>query len=173
MDTYLGYFFSHAVGREEHWKQISLARVGSALSVSATLGLPPALGMCAFPLYTAQATGCSAANRVKRALGCMHFPGLSHSGSGSRLLHQGTHLVGPAFCALPRSKQLRRPGAWGAHSLQVGGASSHLPHHSRLVSSVSSGHAFSDVLCVPSRELLSGCDPPGGCQPSRIPGRLG
>ena len=33
--------FSCAVGREEHCKQISLACVGSARSVSATLGLPP------------------------------------------------------------------------------------------------------------------------------------
>ena len=41
------------------------------------------------------------------ALGCMHHPGLSHSCSGSQVLHKGTDLVGPAFCALPRSEQLR------------------------------------------------------------------
>ena len=34
-------FFSHAVGREEYCKQITLVSVGSARSVSATLGLPP------------------------------------------------------------------------------------------------------------------------------------
>ena len=39
------HLFSHAVGREEHYKQTSLACVGSTLSVSATLGLPP-LTMC-------------------------------------------------------------------------------------------------------------------------------
>jgi len=39
-------------------------------------------------------------------------PGLSHSGSGSWVFHKGTDLVGPAFYALPRSKQLRQPGAW-------------------------------------------------------------
>ena len=27
--------------------------------------------------------------------------------------------------------------------------------------------------CVSSGELISGCNPPGGCHPSRIPGRLG
>ena len=32
--------------------------------------------------------------------------------SGSQVLHKGTDLAGPAFCALPRSDQLRRPGAW-------------------------------------------------------------
>ena len=49
-----------------------------------------------------------------------HFPGLSCSGSSSQVLHKGTDLVGPAFCALPRSKQLRHqvlgkcavPGVW-------------------------------------------------------------
>ena len=59
-------------------------------------------------------------NCLKQALGCMHFPGLSHSGSGSRVLHKDTDLVGPAFCALPRSKQLRKPGAWRVHFPQVG-----------------------------------------------------
>ena len=41
-------------------------------------------------------------------LGCMHFPGLSCSGSGSRVLHKGADLVGPGFCALPRSEQVTR-----------------------------------------------------------------
>ena len=46
----------------------------------------------------------------------MHFPGLSRSGSGSQVLHKGTDSVGPAFCALPRSEQLRQPGDRGVHS---------------------------------------------------------
>ena len=33
-----------------------------------------------------------------------------------------------------------------------------------------SGSAFSGVSCVSSVELISGCDPPGRCQPSRISG---
>ena len=40
-------------------------------------------------------------NCPKWALGCVHFPGLSHSSSGSWLLHKGTDSVGPAFYALP------------------------------------------------------------------------
>ena len=51
-------------------------------------------------------------NCPKQALGHIHFPGLSCSGSGSWVLHKGTDLVGPAFCAVPTSKQLRQPGAW-------------------------------------------------------------
>ena len=46
-------------------------------------------------------------NCLKPALGCMHVPGLSCSGSGSQVLDKGTDSVGPAFCALPRSEQLR------------------------------------------------------------------
>ena len=37
---------------------------------------------------------------LRQALGCVHFPGLSRSGSGSRVLHKGADSVGPAFCAL-------------------------------------------------------------------------
>ena len=50
-------------------------------------------------------------NCLRWALGCMHFPGLLRSSSGSQVFHQGTDSVGPAFCALLRYKQLRRPGA--------------------------------------------------------------
>ena len=112
-------------------------------------------------------------NCLKQSLGFVHFPGLSHSGSGSQVLHKGTDLAGPAFCALPRSGQLRRSGAWQAHTAQVGSASYRLPHPSCSVSWVHSRTAVSGVLCVSSGELISGCDPPGRCQPSRIPGRLG
>ena len=45
----------------------------------------------------------------------MHFPGLSHSGSSSRVLHKGTDLVGSELFALPRSEQLRWPGARRVH----------------------------------------------------------
>ena len=99
-------------------------------------------------------------NCLNQALGCMHFPGLSHSGSGSQVLHKCTDSVGPVFCALPRLEQLRWPGAWPAHSPQEGSASYHLPSPSR------SGSAASGVPCASSGELISHCGPPGGCQPS-------
>ena len=89
--------FSRALGRDEHCKQISLA---CAHSDSATLGLPP-LSMCAFPVFTAQTLGCSARNYLMQAVVCMHFPGLSCSGSGSLVLHKGTDLVGPVFAPVP------------------------------------------------------------------------
>ena len=37
----------------------------------------------------------------ERALSCVHFPGLSHSGSGFRVLHKDADSVGPVFCAFP------------------------------------------------------------------------
>ena len=70
-------------------------------------GFAPVYGVCAFMVYTSQALGCSAGKCLRRALGCMHFPGLSLSGSGSRVLDKGADLVGHAFCAGPRSEQLR------------------------------------------------------------------
>ena len=41
----------------------------------------------------------------RQALCFLHFPGLSHS--GSRVLCKGTYSIECAFCALPRSEQLR------------------------------------------------------------------
>ena len=94
--------------------------VWGVLGVLATLGLPPltasVLSWATILMLQAALQG----NCLKWALGCMHFPGLSHSGSGSQVPHKGTDSVGPAFCALPRSEQLRWSGAWQAHSPWVG-----------------------------------------------------
>ena len=100
---------------------------GGALSVWATLGLPP-LTACVLSWSTLLRLQVALqGNCLKWALGWVHIPGLSCSGSGSQVLHKGTDSVGSAFGALPRSEQLRRPGAWRAHSPQVGSASYHLP----------------------------------------------
>ena len=113
VDTFFFFFqahlFSRAVGREGCCKQITLV---CARSASATLGLPPPLqththSACSLPAHTAQALGCSAGNHPRPALGCLHLPGLSHSDSSTRVILRGADSVGPAFCAVPRSKQLR------------------------------------------------------------------
>ena len=116
VDTFLGSLFHSAVGRERRYKQITLA---CARSASATLSLPPAHSACALPAHTAQALGCSAGNRLRPALGCMYLPGLSRSGSGTRVVLRGADSVGPAFCALPGSEQLRWSGVWWARSLRL------------------------------------------------------
>ena len=64
-------------------------------------------GACALPAHTAQALGCSTGNHPRPALGFMHLPGLSRSGSGTQVVLRGADSVGPVFCALPRSEQLR------------------------------------------------------------------
>ena len=90
-------WFSRAAGREGHCRPMSLACVGSTCSVPATLGLPRSQHMC-FPRLH-----CSGSRLLSReqALRGVHFPGLSRSGSGSRVLHKGADSVGPAFCAFP------------------------------------------------------------------------
>ena len=160
------------MGREEHCKQISLACGGRAHSVSAALGLPTLWGVC--------------------------FPSLHCS--GSRLLCQELSVAGPGLQALSRSKPLRfrfsgsppRPRLGWACVLcpsqvqaaqvtrclvsscpQLKAATYCLPHPCCSVFWVYSGCAFSGVPCVSSGELISGCDPPGRCQPSRIPRSLG
>ena len=159
-------------GREERCKQTSLVCGGSTRSIWATLGLP---------LLTACVLSRSALLRLqvalqgscpKHALGCTHFPGLSCSGSVSRVLHKGTDLVGPAFCALPRPKELGRPGAWRVHSPRWSVRLDHIPGPSARFPGCAL-RAPSQVCCVSPGELTLGCNIPGRCQPSRIPGRLG
>ena len=70
-------------------------------------GPAPAHRTCSLHAHTAQALGCSSRNHPRSALGCLHLPGLSRSGSSTRVVPRGTDSVGPAFCALPRSEQLR------------------------------------------------------------------
>ena len=145
---------------------------GECLQCLGCTGFAPAHSVCAFMVYTSQALGCSAGNCLRQTLGCVHFPGLSHSGSGCQVLHKGADSVGPAFCALPRSEQLRRPGAWRVHTPHVWCILS--PPHSQPVGFLGARWAIVSVaLCVSSGELISGCNPRSGCHLSRIPGSLG
>ena len=70
-------------------------------------GSAPAHGTCSLPAHIAQALGCSTRNHPWLALDFLQLPGLSRSGSGTQVVLRGADLVGPAFCALPRSEQLR------------------------------------------------------------------
>ena len=79
-------------------------------------GFGPAQGMCAFPVYTAQAPGCPAGELSKVGPGLCALPRSKPLRFRFLGTPQGTDLVGLAFCALPRSKPLRRPGAWRAQS---------------------------------------------------------
>ena len=147
------------MGREGHCRQMSLACVGSTRSVPATVGLPPLTGVC-FPCLH-----CSGSRLLKWALSCVHFPGLSCSGSGFQVLHKGADSVGPAFCAFPTR------AAQAARSLM----SALSPDASHLIPSAvptSVSGCWSGAPCVSSGKLISGCDPSSGCRPSRISGSL-
>jgi len=125
--------------------------------------------VCLLSLHFSSSRLLCRGNCLKQALDCMHFPGLSCSGSGSRVLHKGTNLglglvsfPGPSISGEQVLDEHILPAGWCVLSpLQS--------HYS--VSWVCSGSAVSGVLCVSSGELTSGCDPPGRCQPFRIPGR--
>ena len=145
------------MGREGHCRQISLACVWSTRNVPATLGLPP-LTDCMLSL--------SRLLYRERALSCMHFPGLSHSGSGSWVLHKEADSIGPAFCAFTGrsssgNQQLEE------HTLPR--CSAPYPLRGPSLSFLA---RWSGAPCVSSGKLISGCDPPCRCQPSRISGIL-
>ena len=133
---------------------MSLACVGNTRSVPATLGLPPLTGVC--------------------------FPGLHCS--GSRLLYREQALLSLRFQFLGTPQKRRLGWAWvlclpcpsssGSQELDRCtfprcGAPSLLRGPSLSFRARRSG-----APCVPSGALISGCDPPGGCRPSRISGSL-
>ena len=60
-------------------------------------GSAPTHGACSLPAHTAQALGCSAGNHPWPALGCLHLPGPSHSGSGTRVVLRGADSMGLCF----------------------------------------------------------------------------
>ena len=164
--------FSRAVGREEHCTQICLACVGSAHCVGAALGLPPLTARVLSQATLLRLQAALQGNCAGRALCCRHFPGLSPQ--AQVLGTPQRHRLGWACVLCPSqvgAAQATR--CWASTLSQVGGASYHLPLPSHSVSWVCNESAVSGVPCVSSGELISGCDPPGRCQPSRIPGRHG
>ena len=102
----------------------------------------------------------------ERALHCMHFPGLCRSDSGFGVFHKSTDSVGPAFCVFP-GRNSSGSQELDEHTLPSCRAPSPLRGPSLSFHACRSG-----APCVSSGELDSRCDPPSGCQPSRISGSL-
>ena len=172
MVTYLGSLVQRCC-REGGTLQTSTTGVcGERSQCLGPLGLPP-LTACGLALSTLLRLQVALQGTCpKQAMGCMLFPGLSCSGSGSRVLHRDR--LGWACVLCPSQvRAARATKSLGSTLPQVCGASYHLPHPSPSVSRVRSRSAISGASCVSSGELISGCNPPGGCQLSRIPGRLG
>ena len=123
-------------------------------------GFAPAHNVCVFPVYTAQALGCSAGE-------------LSKMGPGLHALPR-TKLLSFRFLGTPRRHRLGLACMLCLVSMlsQVGGVSYHLPSPSCSVLGVQWEHCLRYAMCLPG-ELISDCDPPGGCKSPRIPERLG
>ena len=124
--------------------------------VCPTLGLPPhwVCSRSRHVCYTAQAPSCSIGSGPWVACG-----------SSFQVLHKSADSVGPAFCAFPSR------AAQAARSLTsaLSPAAVHLPLRSPSLSFCPSRLG---APCVCFGELVSSCDPPGGCRPSRISGSL-
>ena len=97
-----GCCFSPAAGKVGRCRQISLC-VGNTHGVLAILGLPPLTCVYAFPVYTAQAPGCSIWSGP--CVAC---------GSSSQVFHKSVDSVVPAFCAFPG------PSSSGSQELDKG-----------------------------------------------------
>ena len=89
------------MGREEHCKQISLVCAGSARSVLATVGLLPLTGRVLPQSTLLRLQVALQGNCPKWALGFVHFPGLSHSGSGSWYSTKAQTWLGLCFVPFP------------------------------------------------------------------------
>ena len=149
--------FSLAVGREEHCKQYHWHLWG-VLAVSWPHWVCPRSWRVCFPCLHCLGSRLLCWE-LRPALGCVHFQGLSRSGSGTQVLLKGTDQV--------QAAQVTRCLA------SVVAETYHLPRPCRSVFWVCNQRTFSGVPCVSSGELISGCDPPSRCRPSRIPRSLG
>ena len=146
--------FGHAAGKEGRCRQMSLVCVGSTHSVPPTLGLPELMRMC-FPRLH-----CSGSRLLykERVLSSMRF-----------------HFLGiPQKCRLGWACILYHPdpSSSGSQELEecpLSGCSAPYPLCSP---NLSFRMCRLGAPCVYSGELVSSRDPPGGCQPSRISGRL-
>ena len=166
MVTYLGSFVQLCCGERgtlQKKKKKKVACVGIACSVWTTLGLPQLTEVCTVWVYTAQDAWYSA-RALSNSGPAFHALPRSKPLRFSGTL-QGHNSVGCAFFALPMSEQLRQPGVWQAHCSRWAMHLNHLPGRHEC--------SLSGVPCISSGELISGCDPPGRCQLSTIPGESG
>ena len=133
--------------------QTDIVVCGEHSPCSGHTGFAPYRGICAFPIPTAQAPGCS----------IWSGPCIECS-SSFWVLHKSADSVAPAFCAFPSLS--------GSGSQRLGRT---LPGCGAPFPSTAPGRAAGQVpaACVCSEELASSRDPPGGgCRPSRILGIL-
>ena len=127
-----------------------VAVCGEHSPCSGHTGFAPYRGVCAFPVYTAQAPSCSIWSGP-----CVDC------GSSFRVLHKSADSVAPVFCAFP--------GLSGSGSQRLGRP---LPGCGAFPSAAPARTACSLRLFRVGEELASSRNLPGGCRPSRISGIL-
>ena len=98
VDTFLGSLVQSCCGEGGTLQANNTGMCSQCLSHT---GPALAHGVCALPAHTAQALSCSTGNHPRLALGCMHFPGLSCSGSGTQVVLRGTDSDGLLFVPFP------------------------------------------------------------------------
>ena len=81
--------------------QTDIAVCGEHSPCSGYTGFAPHRGICAFPVYTAQAPSCSIWSGP-----CVEC------GSSFRVLHKSADLVATCVLCLPRPERFRQPEAW-------------------------------------------------------------
>ena len=118
-------------------------------------GFAPLTGVCAFPVYIAQAPGCSAGELSKAGPGLHALPRSKPLRFRFLGTPQGHRLSWACVLCPPRSKQLMWPGAWRAHSPSWAVRLITSPCPSPLLSWVHSMSAVSGIPCVSSGELIS------------------
>ena len=89
MVTFLGTIVQLFCGEGGTLQTNIVVRIGECSQCFSHTGFAPTHGVSAFMVYTSQALSSSAGNCLRRALVCMHIPGLSRSGSGSWVLQKG------------------------------------------------------------------------------------
>ena len=110
MVTYLGSLVQLCCGEGRTLQTNITGICGECSQCLDHTGFAPTHSVCAFLVYTAQAPGFSAGKLSKVGPAFHALP--RSKPLGSQVLCQGIDSAGHVFCALPRSEQLRRPGAW-------------------------------------------------------------
>ena len=98
MDTILGSLVPSCCGEGGTLQTNNTGVCSQCLSHT---GPAPAHGACALPAHTAQALSHSADNSLRLALGCMYFPGLSHSVSVIGYFSKVQTALGLCFVPFP------------------------------------------------------------------------
>ena len=133
----------------DHWP------VWGALTVFRPHWVCPRSRVCAFPVYTIQAPGCSIGSGP-----CIEC------GSSFQVLHKSADSIGPVFCAFPG---LSSSGSQELDECTLPGCGVTYPFGGP---SLSFHPPLLGVPCVCSGELVSSHDPPSRCHPFRISGSL-